>query len=311
MRGVFMIRIGAVDLGTNSVRLLIADISDSGIHPITKKSVTTRLGHRVYENGSIVRESIDKTVETIMGYKKVMEDYGVDKSFGFATSAVRSAVNGGSVIEYIESATGIKVDILSGEEEAFLGYIGVATHIDFGKPLLVVDLGGGSTEIVFGDNGEMLLRESLDIGCVRLTERFIGEDLRKVATEEVIESLRKCVANSISPVVKDIQGRGLNFEVIAIGGTAVTLAALKHGVHGIESSNLTREDLESFRKRISVREEKLVKEITNIEKGRDDIILSGIVELEVIMDALGKDNIVVSARDSLEGAISYKMNSLH
>jgi exopolyphosphatase / guanosine-5'-triphosphate,3'-diphosphate pyrophosphatase len=305
-----MLRVGAVDLGSNSVRLLIADISESGIHPITKKSVTTRLGHRVYESGSIVRESIDKTIETIMAYKAIMEDYVVDRSFGFATSAVRSASNGKEVIEYIEASTGIKIDILSGDDEAFLGYVGVKTFIEADKPLLVVDIGGGSTEMVLGFENELLLRESLDIGCVRLTERFIGEESRLQVSVEKAKELGDFVKKSFKGISDKILSMELDFKMVGIGGTAITLAALKHGLHGLEGSTLTLEDLEEFEGRIRIREPKLVEEITNLEKGRDDIILSGIVELQSIMKSLGKESIMVCSRDGLEGAVYYRVNSL-
>ncbi|TDT63473.1 hypothetical protein [Fonticella tunisiensis] len=304
-----MIRIGAVDLGTNSIRVLIADAGMDEVNPVFKKAVTTRLGHRVYETGVIGKESIDNTVQAIMVYKQIMEEYGVKQSFGMATSAVRSAQNGKDVIRYIEERTGIKISILSGEEEAYLGYLGVRTVIKSDKPILVVDIGGGSTEFVLGSGRDIFYRESLPLGCVRITESFFGENTCKAVDDKIVDNMRQYINDSLNKTAKNILDISDDFKIIAIGGTATTLSAIKFGIEGMEGGKLYNRDLTEFIDKLIVRDEELVEKINCIERGRDDIILAGVLELQSIMRLLGRDFLIASERDSLEGAVYYKINN--
>lgn len=300
-----MLRLGIVDLGTNSTRLLIADASEAGVHPLVKKAVTTRLGYKIDKTGLICEESINKTIEVIMEYKEMMNCYGVEGSFAFATSAVRSAKNRNEVVEAISKKTGMHIRVVDGDQEAYLGYLGVRTQYMDDIPMLVIDIGGGSTEFIVGHHGKVLYRKSLPLGCVRLTEGFI----KKYPVEDSdIEGLRTYVKDSIKDVIDEIKNMAQEFKVVSIGGTATTLSAIVNGIERVENSAVTLEDIEGLVKNFKSRDLESLKDIDVIQEGRHDIILAGTLELEAIITMLERDRTFVTMRDSLEGVALYMIH---
>ncbi|EYE87918.1 hypothetical protein Q428_10795 [Fervidicella metallireducens AeB] len=300
-----MDRIGAIELGTNSTRLLIADINEDAIHPLVKKSVTTRLGYRIDETGLICESSLERTLKAIKEYQNIMKEYGVTRGVITATSAVRDAKNKNEVIKIIEKESGIQTFILSGEEEAYLGYVGVRTIVHSSIPTLVIDIGGGSTEFILGVDNKILYRKSVNIGCVRLSEKFISE---YPVQKNIIESIGNYTLEKIASIIDDIKNMAAEFNLYAIGGTATTLAAVKYGIANIEGSKLYEHNISNFINDYSLLDKISMEKVAVIEQGRHDIILAGAIILEVIMKALGYSYVTISTRDSLEGAIYYLKN---
>lgn len=302
-----MDRIGAIELGTNSTRLLIADINEDAIHPLVKKSVTTRLGYRIDETGLICESSLGRTLQAIKEYQDIMEGYGVTRKIITATSAVRDAENKNEVKKIIEKESGIQTFILSGEEEAYLGYLGVRTIVQSTIPTLVIDIGGGSTEFILGVDNKILYRKSLNIGCVRLSEKFITQ---YPVEKNIIDAIRNYTLDSIASIIDDVKNMTAEFNLYAIGGTATTLAAVKYGIANMEGSKLYDYNINKFINDYSLLDRTSMEKVTVIEQGRHDIILAGAIILEVIMKALGYSYATISTRDSLEGAIYYLKNHM-
>lgn len=300
-----MLRLGVIDLGTNSTRLLIADANEAGVHPLLKRAETTRLGLGLDKTGVICEESIEKTIEVIKNYKDTMKTYGVDESFAMGTSALRSCKNREEVLERIFNETGIEVVVLSGDQEARLGYLGVKTQYGDENPILVVDIGGGSTEFILCHQGEILYKKSIQTGCVRLTEQFIKS---YPVANEAIEGMKTFIMEMLNKTLSEILDISKSFRVISIGGTATTLSAVLNGVERIENSSLTLNDIEGMVNDFKQRGIESMRSIESIEPGRHDIILAGALELLWILENLGADRTFITMRDGLEGIVLYRAN---
>ena len=217
-------RVGVVDLGTNSTRLLVADVDDGAVHEIERRLAITRLGEGVDARRKLLPTALARVRNVLVDYRRAAEALGAERVLTLATSAVRDAENGEAFLGEIEWSYGFTTRLLSGEEEALLTFRGVGTDGDVRDRTLVLDVGGGSTEYVVGGAQGVEFHESLDMGCVRLTERFLEGDPPPLASVQAARhAIRSLLEERIADVVRPRRAVG-------VAGTVTTLGTLHLGL---------------------------------------------------------------------------------
>ena len=291
-----MTRVAAVDLGTNSTRLLVADVDDGRLEEIARRLTITRLGEGVDVRRRLLPVPIARVRNCLTDYRRELEALGAERTLAIATSAVRDAENGEAFLGEIEWSYGFTTRLLAGEEEAAMMVRGVTA----GRPplddVLVVDIGGGSTELVLAADGEVATATSLDVGCVRLTERFLGSD--PPSRPELAAA--GAYVRSLLPQLEAA-------SAIGVAGTVTTLATLDLGdgeydparTHG-HRLQLAAVEEQLERLAAMTLDERLA--VPGIEPGRAPVIVAGIVVLREVMTNYGLAEIEVSERDILHGA---------
>ena len=306
-------RLAAIDIGTNSTRLLISDFSDSGPKILERTMEITRIGRNLESTGKISRSSADDTLKTLIRYKDLMDRHGVSKYMAVGTSAVRQASNNQWFMSYVYENSGIRVNTVSGELEASLSFAGAIKDISLDpedhKKILVLDIGGGSTEFVMGvpgfkDEPHIDVLESLNIGSVVLTEKFIRGTLPK---RDELERLEAYIRTNIREVVENITGEK-DMMIVGVAGTITTLAAIDlkldeydwQKIHRHELSYKWIKDTYKILCRTALDDRK---QIAGLAPGRADIIISGTAILLEILKMLDKKILIVSEQDILDGII--------
>ena len=291
-----MTRVAAVDLGTNSTRLLVADIDGDDLREVARRLTITRLGEGVDERRRLLPVPIARVRNCLAEYRRELEALGAERTLAIATSAVRDAENGEAFLGEIEWSYGFSTRLLAGTEEAAMMIRGVTA----GRPplddVLVVDNRGGSTELVVARAGAVASAVSLDVGCVRVTERFLASD--PPAASELAAA--GAYVRSLLPELDAARA-------IGVAGTVTTLATLDLGdpeydptrTHG---HRLPFQAVESQLQRLAAltTEERLA--VPGIEPGRAPVIVAGVVVLREVMTTYGLSEIEVSERDVLHGA---------
>ncbi|MGI8479186.1 MAG: Ppx/GppA phosphatase family protein [Gaiellaceae bacterium] len=291
-----MPRVAAVDLGTNSTRLLVADVEDDRLHEVVRVLTITRLGEGVDKRRRLLPVPIARVRNCLTEYRRELEAQGAERTLAIATSAVRDAENGEAFLGEIKWSYGFTTRLLDGTEEAAMMVRGVTTGRQPVEDTLIVDIGGGSTELVVTSSGEATVSTSLDVGCVRLTERFLGSD----------PPSRPELAGA-GAYVRSLLPRYEAESAIGVAGTVTTLATLdlwldEYQPERTHGHRIHREAVERELERLAgmTLAERL--HIPGIEPGRAPVIVAGLVVLREIMDAYGLDEIEVSERDILHGA---------
>ena len=292
-----------VDMGTNSTRLLVADVEDGEVKELERRSTVTRLGRGVDTSRQLATEAIEDVVSAVGEYIKLYEPLEPDVVLALATSAVRDAENSGAFIAELRERFALNARILTGEEEARLTYVGAVAGRAPSDGTLVIDIGGGSTEIVVGSGREMAFHTSLQLGTVRHTERHIRNDPPTAPELEALaEDIRKQLFAELAAA--DF------FEIhtgIAVAGTPTSLAAIDQEldpydperVHGYVLS------LDAIQHMYSMLSGKSLEERLNVpglHPGRAPTIVAGVVILIQAMRAFGLQEIEVSEHDILYGA---------
>lgn len=291
----------AIDIGTNSARLLIADVCGNKIERIEKITTITRLGKGVDKNRRLSSEAIEKNIEVLKNYRSIAYSYGIRSIKAIATSAVRDALNRDEFINAVKERAAIDVEVISGGREAELGFRGASSVVE-GKPCTVIDIGGGSTEFIYGAHGDIEISKSIDVGAVRITEKFFGEG---TMDNRAISAAAGYIWSMAEEIIKNIKHKG-NFETVGIGGTITSLAAIDMGltvydanrVHGYKLGKAEVDSIFSRLSSISLEDRKC---IPGLQAERADIIPAGALILKVIMEGLGVQYIIVSEHDNLEG----------
>lgn len=298
-------KIAAIDIGTNSTRLLVSEFKNSLFHTLEREMKINRIGKNLKISGKISNDSAQAVSNTLKKYKDLLESRGVTRYRAVGTNAVRKAINSQWFISYIKESTGIKIESITGEEEANLTFYGASRLLDVPKSILVVDIGGGSTEFILGSNGpEINIAESLEIGCVNLSEEFIkGEGPDKIELEE----MHSYIYNYISGTM-DLIGRRSDITIIGVAGTITTLAAIDLELEEYDSSRihlhrLTMEKILAIYRRLCSTTLNERKKVMGLEPARADIIIGGTAILLEILRQLDKDSIIVSEQDILDGII--------
>ncbi len=300
------VRVAAIDCGTNSIRLLISDITGSVRNGWAKtdhlrEMHIVRLGARVDESGHLSQEAIDRTLHVTRSYAELIPLLGVDRVKFCATSAVRDADNGEEFGDAIEGILGVRPVVLTGDAEARASFLGATRELDPVRTL-VVDIGGGSTEIVVGAGEEIEWSTSLDVGSVRLTERFLGSDPSTIA--ELTECMRY-VDDLIAPAAGELAPIS---SFVGVAGTITTVAAQALALPSYDSTaiHLARLRLTEVRTacaslmRMSVADRRT---LPFMHPGRADVIGAGALILDRITELLPllTDSLVVSEHDILDG----------
>ena len=291
-----MSRVAAVDLGTNSTRLLVADVDGDELAEITRRLTITRLGEGVDRRRRLLPVPIARVRNCLSEYRQELEALGAERTLCIATSSVRDAENGEAFLGEVEWSYGFRTRLLSGTEEAAMMIRGVTSGRGPLDDVLVVDIGGGSTELVVAADGEVALSTSLDIGCVRVTERFLGSD---PPTRPELAAAGAYV-RALLPPLEAANG-------IGVAGTVTTLATIDLGdaaydrarTHGHRLSLASVEE-QLERLAAMTTEERL--SIPGLEPGRASVIVAGVIVLREVMTAYGLAEIEVSERDVLHGA---------
>jgi exopolyphosphatase/guanosine-5'-triphosphate,3'-diphosphate pyrophosphatase len=276
-------RVAAVDLGTNSTRLLVADVEDGRVDEVVRRLRITRLGEGVDERRRLLPLPIARVRNVLADYRREADSLGAERTLAFATSAVRDAENGEAFLGELEWSYGFETQLLSGDEEAMLTLRGVAAGRDLAPGTLVFDVGGGSTELILDGH------TSLDVGCVRLTDRF-GEDVDACAalTTELLPDLEPAAA-------------------IGVAGTVTTLAALDLGLaeydpQAIHGHRISRETVHELRDRLAATPLEERRRLPGLEPERAPVIVAGAAIVGAILDRYGLDELEASERDILHGA---------
>ena len=303
-------KVAAIDCGTNSTRLLIAEIGDNGQYEIlNRRQVVTRLGEGVDATGNLNGEAIDRVLATLMSFREILDAEGIHEFRTVATSAVRDATNNGIFLSAAEGILQKEVELISGRQEAELSFLGATHSVEIGGPYLVFDLGGGSTEFSYGEKMcEQFL--SINAGCVRMAERFIHSD---PPLPEELSAALSLVELHLIDVEKAIPSLDKATTLIGLAGTVSAIAMIEQGlekysyelVHHYLMSHADMEEV--FRILVTDNREQ---RLTNpgMEEDRVDVIVGGVCILIQIMRQFHFTECLVSEADILDGLILRQMN---
>ena len=295
-------RVAAIDCGTNSIRLLIADVQGANFREVIREMEIVRLGQGVDKTGEFHPDAITRTLAAVDNFANEIARRGVEKIRFCATSATRDARNRDLFIDGVSSRLGISPEVISGEEEARLSFAGATKDLpDSLAPFLVVDIGGGSTEFVIGHRS-VEKAKSVNVGCVRMSERHLVSD---PATQEEIESARRDIQAAIAEAAQVVDIKSAK-SLIAVAGTATTVAAAalelpqydRYAIHLSRiSAEKTHEVSEMFLK--MNRAQRAV--LGYMHPGRVDVIGAGSLVLSEIVRAVGAKEFIACESDILDG----------
>jgi exopolyphosphatase/guanosine-5'-triphosphate,3'-diphosphate pyrophosphatase len=299
-----------VDIGTNSVRLLVAEVDRGedgpGLETLHRLMAITRLGEGVDKKGVLNSDAMQRTADVLRDYRELMRQEETQAWEVAATSAAREAANADEFMGLVQEIMGKEPRVLSGEEEARLSFRGATYDLGALRPLegaiLVVDIGGGSTELIVGQNDEILEVHSVDVGCVRMSERFIIFDPPLAAELEEMEGYIRSIISSYTASITHWSPR----LMVGLAGTITTLSGLKQGLdrydgEAIHHSWLTLEDVEQLYMRLYSQTLDERRSYMRLEPGRADIIVGGTAVLRVLLQELGWDRFLISEKDILDG----------
>lgn len=298
--------VAALDCGSNSTRLLVADESGESL---AREMRITRLSQGVDATSTLTPEALERTYEVLREYRALMDHYGVERGLLVATSAVRDASNGSRFLDEARRITGVEARILSGDEEAALSFAGATRDLGADlRPTIVLDIGGGSTELALKMDG-VLFSYSMQLGCVRVTERALGRGVVEGASEV---AARAMIANELDrafamvPALESVVG---HVRLVGVAGTVATLAQLDAGATIYERSAvhhrlISRASVGLWRERLTheTPEERLRR--PGMVRGREDVLHAGLYVLEAVMDRLGVDELLSSENDILDGIVA-------
>ena len=300
-------RLAAIDIGTNSTKMTVADVSGDGLLSVVlEDSDVARLGEGVDQSRRLGEAPMARTLAAIVRFADAAHAAGAETLLGAGTSALRDAVNGPDFIADVLAKSGVEVQIISGDREANLAYAAVRSDAGLGIPsaasLLVFDIGGGSTELILGDASGVGRYKSLDIGAVRLTERFFRAD-PPAPTE--LSAARRLVSDSLAAFPAPIGP----LIVAGIGGTAVNVAAVTLGqakpdldiVHG---TTISSADVSAALARFASLSLADRRAIPGLEPKRADVIVAGALILETLLTYFATDRFLLSARGLRYGLLA-------
>jgi exopolyphosphatase / guanosine-5'-triphosphate,3'-diphosphate pyrophosphatase len=290
-------RIAVVDIGSNSTRLLVADVRGGVATQLDRRTNVTRLADGVDTSGRLSDEAIGRVERTLADYRKAIEELNVEVTIGVLTSAVRDAANGEEFVTRVREVYGIDARVIPGEEEARLTFLGATDGRGDVEHVAVVDIGGGSTEIVTGSG----FRTSLQMGVVRFTERHLHHDPPEPAELQRLTAGVREVLSAVLPVNPRIQ------SLIAVAGTATTAAAIAHEVEPydpeqIHGAHFTAGSLEEMLARLALLPIAERRGVPGLHPDRAPTIVAGITILLEVTRAFGLDEIEISEHDILLGA---------
>jgi exopolyphosphatase/guanosine-5'-triphosphate,3'-diphosphate pyrophosphatase len=299
-----MTRVAAVDCGTNSIRLLVADIDRSTLTDVDRRMEIVRLGEGVDRTGRFAPAALERTFAACRRYAEIIEDTKAARVRFVATSASRDVANRDEFVAGVRAALGVDPEVITGDEEAELSFIGATRELADGgyeTPFLVVDIGGGSTEFVLGGTSVQAAR-SVDVGCVRMTERHLHDD---PPTAEQVAAARADIESAIA-VAAETVAIDQTATLVGLAGSVTTVAAMAldlpaYQPERIHRSRIAAADVRKVTERLlaMTREERAA--LPFMHPGRVDVIGAGALILACVVDAVAADEVLVSEHDILDG----------
>jgi len=295
-------RVAAIDCGTNSIRLLIADIHDGQFKEVHRQMEIVRLGQGVDKNKAFDPEAIERTLKVTGEYARVIAAKGVEKIRFCATSATRDASNRQIFIDGVKAILGIEPEVIPGEEEAALSFMGATKELSvLDGPFLVVDIGGGSTEFVLGTDRVEAAR-SVNIGCVRMAERHLNQ---QPPTLDSVASATRDIDEAILEAAKDVAITSAK-SLVCVAGTATTVAAAalelsEYDRYAIHLSRIPAQKVHDVAAVFQAMSREEIAALGYMHPGRVDVITSGSLVLSRVLRATGATEFIASESDILDG----------
>jgi len=300
-----MARLAALDVGTNSTRLLVADVEGGAVvAEHAREMVITRLGKGVDRTGRFDPAALDRTLEVLAGYAETCRRLGVERRRLVATSATRDAADRQVFLDGVRDLLGVDAEVLTGQAEAAAAYRGATAGLQDGRPTLVVDIGGGSTELILGDGAAAKAMVSLDIGCVRLFERHLHRD--PPAPDEVA-ALRADVAGHL-PRVAEVLDPAAAERVVGVAGTVTTVTAIALGLDAYDPRRIHHQALDpgqlgAVAGKLAAMTVAERAAMPVMAKGREDVIAAGALLLDELVRMFHLRNVIASETDILDGVL--------
>ncbi|MFF5085147.1 exopolyphosphatase [Actinoplanes sp. NPDC000266] len=299
-------RVAAIDCGTNSIRLLVADVTGGGLTDVTRQMEIVRLGEGVDRTGRLSDAAIARTRKALVGYAAEIEAHDVARVRMCATSASRDADNAQDFRDMVRGVLGVDPEVISGDEEARLSFAGAVAGLSAPSPYLIVDIGGGSTEFVTG-SADVDHAISMDIGCVRMTERHLHGDPPTAA--EIVAAERDIRA-AVDVALAAVPGKEAR-TLVGLAGTVTTVVALAEGLPSydptrIHHAKVTYEQVAAVTAEVLAMSVAERRSLPVMHPGRADVIGGGALILRIIMERAGQSSVIASEHDILDG-IAYKL----
>jgi exopolyphosphatase/guanosine-5'-triphosphate,3'-diphosphate pyrophosphatase len=309
-----MVRYATIDIGTNSVLLLVAERKpDSTFQPVAEEAEITRLGRGVDATGRLSAEGMEDTLKVLVSFVRRARSMGAREVLVTATSAARDAANGDDFLQAAKERAEVEVEIISGELEAQLAYS--AAYADFGRippggPLVVIDIGGGSTEFIYGrpdGSPEISFHASLNVGSVRLTERFVQSD-------PVSEAERQRIAEEVRRAFGKLPHPPSGARAVGVAGTVTTLYAIRHAIEPYEAARvhggtLSAVELKDLSRMLCGTPLAQRRRLPGLQPKRADVICAGALILEHALERLGMDRCLVSDRGVRWGLLMQRFGA--
>jgi exopolyphosphatase/guanosine-5'-triphosphate,3'-diphosphate pyrophosphatase len=300
-------RWAAIDIGTNSVLMLVAERSAAGdLRAVVDRAEITRLGRGVDQSHQLSRQGIQDTVDAVSQFAREARGLDAARILACATSAARDAKNGQELIREARERAGVEVEIISGDDEAKLSYR--AAVQDFGSgsaPLVVLDIGGGSTEVIVGEGAQVRFRHSFDVGSVRLTERHVHTDPPAAAE-------RRAIQDDLGRAFAAVPAPPRGAELIGIAGTVTTLYAVRHAIdpydaERVHGGRLSLAEIRELLGQLCALALEERRRLPGLQPKRADVLPAGAMILEAAMVALKAQEVRVSDRGLRWGLLSERM----
>jgi exopolyphosphatase / guanosine-5'-triphosphate,3'-diphosphate pyrophosphatase len=287
----------SIDIGTNTVLLLVADVTDGIVTRVLHdEQLIARLGRGVDADRTLLHETMERAAGFLRRYKQTAEALHSERIVAVGTSALRDAANGREFCSYIAATTGIEIEILSGDDEARWTYRGgISEFKDRAESFSVLDIGGGSTEVIVGTEQTIKSKRSFDAGCVRMTERYL---LSSPPTDEELAQARSAIADMLHPVRAFDIASTLG---VAVAGTATTLAALyqrlpEYDPSRVSGFRLSRQIVQELFDELQGMTSAQITALPQVSEGRADVLLAGVLILMEYLELSGLEAVLVSDR---------------
>jgi exopolyphosphatase/guanosine-5'-triphosphate,3'-diphosphate pyrophosphatase len=299
-------RLASIDIGTNTILLLIADVDEGKLKPLFEMETIVGLGKGLQKDGILSQEAIKRGLQTLTQYLQQCQTTRAQKIFAVGTSALREAENSMDFLKTIKEKLDLSIEIISGEEEAHLSFLAVARDLkELKKPILVIDVGGGSTEFILGKGEQIIQWESLPLGSVRFTEQFLLSDpIQRGEWEKMEREIRESLGSIPYPQER--------FSMVAVGGTATTLASVEQGLEEFIPEKIHHFVLrkEALKNQLHLYRSKTIDErrkIPGLPPARADVILAGGAILYMAMEKLKSPTVLISCHGIRYGLLYQKL----
>ena len=298
-----MVKLASIDLGSNSTRLLIAEVNDQGLNVLTRMHIVTKMSEKIEQTGVISTEAFKRVNSALRNFKKLLIENDVDDVFVVGTAALRDAKNSDEIIENIRRKYDFEVEVLSGHEEGITTSIGVLHFMQNTENFLIIDIGGRSTEFIYEFENK-IISKSLNLGVVTLSEKYFSN---LPINQELIDEAKLKIETELSQL--DIKDKK---NVIGVSGTALSLASIFLDQQNFNEEELHKikidtDNVQEINKRIlKMTEAEIITKFRGIDPKRASTITSGIFLLEIILSHYSNSSIIISKNDILEGLILKK-----